>query len=213
MQLSDEWRVLASNHDDTLMSSGHKSEGDRVSSSKRPHPLEFTEEKHKQLCPELKHLYTAITRTKAKLWLYECGEAHHPILWHWQQSGFVDVKHLSEISYQSDEFESTSTPEDWETRGIEFQQHKLWKEAGKCFQKAGCHHKVKECEAFIHLQKATDLHNEADKRNSYLSAAISFLECDYVKHTPKALVRAAKCLFNGKSYEDAAYLYRRLKKV
>ena len=192
------------------MLSGYK-EGNYVSSSKRPHSLEFSDEKHMQLCPELKQLYTAITRTKDKLWLYECEEAHHPVLLYWQQSGLVEVKHSSDTRYQSD---ATSTAEQWKARGVEFQQHKLWEEARKCFQKAECRHKIKECDAFMHVQHATGLHNRAEKRESYLAAAISFLECDGIKHTPKALVRAAKCLFNaGKWYKAAAYLNKRLKKV
>ena len=37
----------------------------------RPHPLAFDSTKHKILNSELKHLYTAITRARVNVWIYD----------------------------------------------------------------------------------------------------------------------------------------------
>ena len=171
----------------------------------KPHPLEFAEERHKKLCSELKHLYTAITRTKAKLWFYESDTttAHHPVLWYWKQHGnLVEVKKRSETI---ETYATSSTPDDWKARGDEFSSQRLWEVAKKCYKNATCAHKVRECEAFMHLQ--------GDQPNKYLLAAMSFLECDEIEHTPTALEMAAKCLHKGKQYKEAGDLYRKLREV
>lgn len=207
MQLSDEWRTLV-----------HYCDRKRPLDSpsvKQPHPLQFMEEKHKQLNSELKHLYTAITRTKTKLWIYESGSKHDPALYYWQQCGsLVKLVDVQEFSQKSDEiFASTSTSEDWKARGDEFFQNRLWEVAMKCYEKANCRHKVQECEAFVCFQKAQKLKSATDKQRAYLTAATSFLNCDAIQHTPKALACAAKCLYNGKMHDTAAWLYFRLEKV
>ena len=208
LQLSDEWRVLVSFTDKLYKQSKNE--------PRRPHPLTFTEEKHKQLCSELKHLYTAITRTKAKLWLYESANTCMPVLWYWKQCGnlvnVVDAKQLLEAGNSHEVFTSAATPEDWKMRGEEFMQHKLWNLAKNCFQRATLRDKIKYCEACEEFEHA----RECDKKARclrFLSAATAFLKCDDIQHSPAALERAAACLYNGRRYEDAAWLYKRLSKV
>ena len=173
------------------------------------------EDKHKQFCSELKHLYTAITRTRTKLWLYdECDEKHQPALYYWQRCGsLVTVVNVEEMSEKSEEiFVSSSTSEDWKARGEEFMQHKLWSVARKCFQRAECCGNVQECDALLLIEKARKL-PRAERQSTYLTAAIAFLKCDNFEHRPKVLVQAAKCLYNGKFYDNAAWLYTRLRRV
>ena len=44
---------------------------DVLNSEDRPHPLDFNPDKHKILNSELKHLYTAITRARVNVWIYD----------------------------------------------------------------------------------------------------------------------------------------------
>ena len=214
MQLLEEWRTLISFCDkNPRRSDEDKSESSKIV-CKKPHPLEFVKEKHKQLSSELKHLYTAITRTKTKLWLYESGDKHQSALYYWQQyDNLVEV--VVELTQRSGEiFATSSTSEDWIARGDEFVQKKLWKVARRCYQKASCVSKVKECDAFMHCQNARkSTKQNAEKQDLYKKAATAFLECDEIEHTPKALEKATICLFNGKMYDAAAQLFRRMKKV
>ena len=190
--------------------------------SGKPHHLTFTEEKHKQLCSELKHLYTAITRTKAKLWLYESTEsdAYRSILWYWQNYGslvdLVNAEQLLEAGNSHEVFTSASTPEDWKIRGEEFMQHKLWDLAKKCFQRAELPDKVEYCEACKQYEHARECDKKAKQQERclrFLSAANAFLKCNDIQHSPAALERAAVCLYNGRQYKNAAWLYKRLSKV
>ena len=215
MQLSDEWRTLVYYCDTRQGSDVDEGMPSESSLVQPPHPLEFMEEKHKPLNSELKHLYTAITRTKTKLWIYESGSNHDPALYYWQVCGsLVKLVDVQEYSQKSDKiFASTSTPEDWKARGDEFFQNRLWEVAIKCYKKANCMHKVQECEAFVCFQNARKFKSKIEKQRAYLTAAISFLKCDIIQHTPRALVHAAKCLYNGKMQDMAAQLYFRLKKV
>ena len=202
MQLSDEWRTLVY----------YCEQKGILSLVQRPHPLEFKEEKHKQLNSELKHLYTAITRTKTKLWIFESDSKHDPALYYWQVCG--SLVELQEFSEKSDEiFASTSTCEDWKARGDEFFHNKLWEVAIKCYKKANCVYKVQECEAFVCFKNAQKIPSATEKQRAYLTAAISFLKCDAIQNTPRVLAHAAKCLHNGKMHDMAARLYFRLKKV
>ena len=219
MQVSEEWRTLTSYCD--KQPQVHSAATDEVKSKlsdsvyPKPHPLEFDEMKHKQLNSELKHLYTAITRTKSKLWLYESGQKHQPAVYYWQDCHqLVKVVPREELTKNSDEiFASASTLEDWKIRGDEFLHDKFWHVARKCYERAKCPQKVQECEAFMCFQNARKVQNKAEKQTAYLSAAIAFLESDEIQHNSRALVGAARCLFNGKKYEEAARLYMRLEKV
>lgn len=183
----------------------------------KPHPLEFQEEKYKQLNTEMKHLYTAITRTKSKLWIYEEESKYLPVLYYWQKHGQLVKVVNKEMFTSSDQekamFVSTSTPEDWESRGDDFLRKKLWKVAQKCYERANCTHKIRQCEAYLHFQDAHKRQRGPEKRHVYLTAALAFLESDECEHSTKALAGAAKCLYNAKDYERAAQLYMKMKKV
>ena len=52
----------------------------QLEASDRPRPLDFDPEKHKVLNSELKYLYTAITRARVNVWIFdESQEARGPV--------------------------------------------------------------------------------------------------------------------------------------
>ena len=53
---------------------------DTLNEANRPRPLPFNSEQHKVLNSELKYLYTALTRARVNVWIYdEDGEAAGPM--------------------------------------------------------------------------------------------------------------------------------------
>ena len=207
-QLTEEWHVIVSYSGTHSTPNNESSEAD----GEKPHYLEFQEEKHKLLCSELKHLYTAITRAKARIWIYESSDDHRPATWYWKKNKLVDHLKVEQL-FETGDPESRSSPEDWRERGEEFMQHRLWDVALKCFENAKCQQKFRECEALRSYHDARNSKHKAEKRERYLAAASAFLECDSIEPAPGLLRHAAKCLYNGKQYEDAGWLYSKMKKV
>lgn len=71
-----DWRVVTKFLEDEWLSA-HPDEGVSEITDpgyKKPRPLDFDSEKHKVLCSELKYLYTAITRSRVNVWLYDEDE-------------------------------------------------------------------------------------------------------------------------------------------
>ena len=138
-------------------------------------------------------------------------------MYYWQTYGHlvevVNVEMLTSSDKEKEMFVSTSTPEDWESRGDDFLRKKLWKVAKKCYERANCTHKARQCEAYLYFQDAHRSPCGPEKHRAYLTAALAFLESDESEHSTKALAGAAKCLYNAKEYERAAQLYMKMKKV
>ena len=63
---------------------------DLLNSADRPRPLDFDPEKHKILNSELKHLYTAVTRARVNIWIFdEDEEARKPMFEYFKALKFV----------------------------------------------------------------------------------------------------------------------------
>ena len=82
-------------------------------------PLKFDENQDKSLLSELKHLYTAITRAKCNLWVYDTDQSKRlPVFDYWSRRKLVKTIDMTEHS-QGDEIisQSTTTSEKWEKQG------------------------------------------------------------------------------------------------
>lgn len=65
---------------------------DLMTSENRPRPLEFDPNQHKVLNSELKHLYTAVTRARVNVWIFdEDQEARSPMFEYFQALGLVMI--------------------------------------------------------------------------------------------------------------------------
>ncbi|KAG6515462.1 uncharacterized protein LOC121971003 [Zingiber officinale] len=96
----------------------------------------FGLEKHNLLCSELKQLYVAITRTKQRLWICENADEYcKPMFDYWKKLGLVQVRHLDASIAQA--MKSSSSAEDWRTRGIKLFNEGNFELATMCFEKAG----------------------------------------------------------------------------
>ena len=208
-QIDKDWRVVTTFADKTYPKST-----DNILESK-PRPLEFDERLHKSMNSEFKYLYTAITRAKCNLWIYDSSESRRlPMLDYWMRCGLVRVVRVGEKE-EDDRvlFTATSTPEQWRTQGDYFRKKGLWEPAIKCYHKAGDTLSEKEAEAYLFAQKARHSKIPREIQEWFEKAALAFLTCDYKSHDVKYLVNAAKCLKNARKHAEAAKLFERLGQV
>jgi hypothetical protein len=187
-----------------------------------PRSLQFDPKLHKSLNSELKYLYTAVTRAKCNLWIYDSDpQSRLPIFDYWYKRDLVKVvqkeDQLSLASNESQDkyalvFASNSTPEQWKAQGDNFKKKHLWEQAILCYQRAGPENEylAKESRAYHLIQRARH-----QKPQLYLEAALRFLECDELHHNLHCLNGAALCLRNSKPprYHEAAKLFEQLNKL
>ena len=211
MQVDKDWRVV------TAFIEEHP---DLISNKKKifdePRRLEFDERQQKSLNAELKYLYTAITRAKCNLWIYDSDKDNKlPMFDYWNKRGLIKIVQVGDdVTEQSGLFSATSSKEEWKSQGDYFRKKMLWEPAMKCYQKAECPHLESEAKAYSLAQQAhaPDL-KPSEIRENYLRAAHAFLECDKSENSYQCLENAAKCLKNAKKYSEASQLYVSLGQV
>ena len=189
------------------------------------HPLTFNDTQHKSLSVELKYLYTAITRAKHNLWIYESDKecSWRPMFDYWHRRGLAKVIRVDDIGKLNKEEQNILFPveefkkEDWKKQGDHFSEKCLWELAMKCYTRAGETHLQTEANAYFLVQQAEKLYGEKIRRKDaqklYLQATCAFLECDGLNHDVKHLINAATCLMNGKKHREAAELFEKLRQV
>ena len=180
-------------------------------SVQRSRPLEFDPEKHKVLNSEFKYLYTAITRARVNVWLFdEDNESRAPVFEYFQRRGLVEVVAIGDkgSGELANMFAAKSTPEEWRKGGIRFYKHGLWVPAIQCFTFAGDHLMLQKSQAQQQAAEATKLRstNRQQMRDEFLRAAESFLKCHMNDE-------AEICLNNAREWVLLAKLYEKTGKV
>uniref|UniRef100_A0A8C5PKW3 Tetratricopeptide repeat and ankyrin repeat containing 1 n=1 Tax=Leptobrachium leishanense TaxID=445787 RepID=A0A8C5PKW3_9ANUR len=171
-------------------------------------PPQMNPELYKILNGELKQLYTAITRARVNLWIFdENQEKRAPAFEYFIKSNFVKVVKTDENTDLDDKiFVRTSSKEEWISRGDYYAKHKYWNVAAKCYQKGGATDKEKLAfthDAVLHLQSKK---TSARDKMEYIKLATRYLECGEYK-------LALKCLTWAKEYRLCAELCNKLEKV
>ncbi|MEE6465610.1 hypothetical protein FKM82_006620 [Ascaphus truei] len=172
-------------------------------------PLTLNPEMHKMLNGELKQLYTAITRARVNLWIFdENQEKRAPAFEYFIKGHFVEVVRTDENKDLDDNmFVKASTKEEWISQGDYYAKHQCWKVAAKCYQKGGASDKEKL--AFAHdavLNVQSKKCSPREKQMEYMNLAKTYLEC----REPKL---ALKCLTFSKEFHLCAELCRKLEKI
>ena len=206
------WRVVASYLEIPSHREKIKNEDPLPGSSGEARSKAFDAVQHKSLNAELKYLYTAITRAKCNLWIYDSDiKARLPMLEHWHKRNAVKVVTADTSADQRYGlvFASNSTPDQWKAQGDNFRKKHLWEQAILCYQRAGSDYLylVKEAQAY-HLIQGARQHKPA----LFYEAALRFLECCSLRHSLQCLTGAALCLKNSRPprYTQAAKLFERL---
>ncbi|XP_070564881.1 TPR and ankyrin repeat-containing protein 1-like isoform X1 [Ptychodera flava] len=219
-----EWRVvttylqqLTENFKDGLARSSEKNcvEIDLVDDHEQinaPRPLQFDPDKHKVLNSELKYLYTAVTRARVNVWIFdEDREKRAPMFEYFRKRRLVQVVRIKDNESGQEGlsdgmFATPSTPEEWNKRGDYFYNNKLWKVAAKCYVKGMDKRKAKMSLAHDKAMAAEQLRENPRKlRAKFLAAADEFLQCE-------AYQPAARCLYNAKEYHLSANLFEKIGK-
>lgn len=175
-------------------------------------PIEFDPDRHKILISEFKYLYTALTRARVNVWLFdEDEEARAPIFEYFKKREVVEVKR----PYKTDDnrislegmFAEKSTKEEWSSQGHFFFGKGLWKVASRCFTMADDEVMVMKCRAQMQAVKAESLRNDPRMhRIEFIKAADLFLQCGMSNE-------AAICLYNARAWLLLAKLHQKLGKV
>ncbi|KAK3609568.1 hypothetical protein CHS0354_019581 [Potamilus streckersoni] len=221
-QASKEWRVVTSYLEQLWTSKkdciqadstiSHESlaeiDEDVLQQEGRPRPLPFDANQHKVLNSELKHLYTALTRARVNVWIFDADAEKRASMFEYFKARklvkCLTVEEMDEANVSDTMFAEASSPSDWIRRGDDFMKHALYEVAAKCFGMAG--ETVKQKVALAH-QKALVASRMKDNPRAmcdeFLKAAELYLECDRP-------AKAALCLQNARERELAAQLFEKL---
>ena len=182
-------------------------------------PLKFDENQHRCLNAELKYLYTAVTRAKCNLWIYDTDPTKHsPMYYFLMKKGLVQSLSVADLSSVDVEkvFVQESSPEEWKSRGDYFMKKRLWEPAQKCYGKCGEKVLAMEAEAFFLVSMARKASEQPKvSRQLCQQAAELFLQCATSPDNlfQRHLKNAATCLYNSKEWHPAAQLYESIQEV
>ena len=169
---------------------------------------------------ELKRLYTAITRAKSNLWIYDSNyELRLPMFDYWNKLKLVKCVQTHTSGGSEDVyklvFASNSTPEQWKAQGDNLMERRYFEQALHCYLQAGQGNEylVKKADAYCLLQRAIN-----GSSMLYTEAALKFLEAvDYCVRSNsldcassvELLNSAAVCLWKSQPprYCQAAQLF------
>lgn len=215
-QAGQEWRLVLQ----YLTSAGVPIENDfPILDQSVLRPVKFDENQHRCINSELKYFYTAVTRAKCNLWIYDTDPSKHsPMYYFLMKKGLVQSLSVSDMTGEDVDkvFVQESTPEEWKARGDYFMKKKLWEPAQKCYNKCGEVVLAMEAEAFSLVTMARKAGDQPKvSRQLCQQAASLFLQCATTPDNlfQRHLRNAATCLYNSKEWLVAAQLYESIQEV
>ncbi|XP_059158005.1 TPR and ankyrin repeat-containing protein 1-like isoform X2 [Physella acuta] len=213
-QAKKEWRVVTS-YLETLAANVKQQSNDQglveinaelLLEPSHPRPIEFNPSQHKLLNSELKQLYTALTRARVNVWIFdEDAEKRGPMFEYFKVLKLVDCIGNTESDTINDDlmFAETSSMVEWKYAGDNYMKQHLYSVAAKCYRKAELPDKEKLALAYQTALEASRLKTSPkEMRDKYLRAGNQFLKCG-------DLHRAALCFQNSRDYSLAALAYER----
>uniref|UniRef100_K1PIT9 Lupus brain antigen 1-like protein n=1 Tax=Magallana gigas TaxID=29159 RepID=K1PIT9_MAGGI len=219
-QATKEWRVVtdfleklaATNEQSSIHSleSLVSINADVLKLGDRPRPLAFDPNQHKVLNSELKHLYTAVTRARVNVWIFdEDRDKRAPMFEYFKARKLT--RNITSAEVENDSaggmFAEESSTEQWLQRGGEFMKHSLYEVAAKCFNRGKNYHMEKIAKAHQSALLASRMKDTPAKmKEAFLMAAEQFLECDQPN-------KAVICLQNSRERELVAHLYEKMNQL
>lgn len=209
IQVSKEWQVIQSYTD----SKWPDAESDFTSHNKS-RGLKFDQSQHKSMNAELKFLYTALTRARCNLWIYDSDDhKNFPMFDYWSRQNLVRIVNIDHEMRKTEDLREVlsapSTPEEWEAQGDYFKRKNLWKPAMKCYHNANRPHLELKAKAFVIFKESQS--HKGDEM--YLRMAHAFLESNQHQQDENCLENAAKCFKKCKMYKESSQLYKLLGQV
>jgi len=107
--------------------------------------LEFSDREHQILCEELKHFYTAVTRARVRVVIYDSDERKRAPMFHFLLSaGLVEAVSLFAAPEGATLLGSTregvsaeQQAREWQQQGITLRERGLFALAARCFEQSG----------------------------------------------------------------------------
>ncbi|XP_053388238.1 TPR and ankyrin repeat-containing protein 1-like [Mercenaria mercenaria] len=211
---SKEWRVVTKHLEEIVRNVTNKTaeqnevyfriEQDVLSSKDRQRPLDFDPNKHKILNYELKQLYTAVTRARVNVWIFDEDHVKRGPMFEYFKARKL-VKLQTDINNETlSQFAVKSNKDDWLQQGDYFMKNRRYSAAATCFRQGDDQKMLMLAQAnqqaLLASRKEEDVR---EMRAELLSAAEIYLKCDHVDE-------AAKCLSKAKEMTLAATLYEKL---
>ncbi|CAL1532830.1 unnamed protein product [Lymnaea stagnalis] len=217
-QASKEWRVVISflNELEKTVNKSKSCENsseslvvlnqDVLQQAGRPRALTFEKHLHKLLETELKQIYTAVTRARVNVWIFdEDAEKRAPMFEYFKALNLVKILG-GEDTGNNDKgkgFMEASTPMQWKKAGDKHMKKKKYEVAATCYKKANQKRLEKLAKAFMTSREAARETNTSAKKNTYTKAGAQFLYC-------KAMEHAVGCFKHAQEYKLAAITLKKL---
>jgi hypothetical protein len=168
-----------------------------VSGDHKPRPLAFDLQRHKILLDELRHLYTAVTRARVNVWIYEESASKcRPMFDFLIRNGLVDVMSGAEMGSNTaglTKGTSTSTA-DWDRQGHNLLAKKACFMAAHCFLKANNTSMYSLALAQHHVMEALKEPKDSEPfQANFRMAADLFLAARTKQGSVGVIIEAAKC--------------------
>ena len=167
-----------------------------------PRAENFDRQRHSLLNEELKMLYTAVTRARVKVVIYDVSEERRRPMFH-----FFLAKGLAKIfdSKQTTRgLAAASTPQEWIRQARNLMRQQLFNVAALCFQKG--HDEAGMLEALgMHFYHSSTTAADGRPIDRLLRAARCFELAGHTQH-------AASCLKRANEFNLAAAAYRKLER-
>ncbi|CAD7695958.1 unnamed protein product [Ostreobium quekettii] len=155
--------------------------------------VEFDKREHVLLCEELKHLYTAVTRAKNNLIIFDQNKAKRAPMFHYlARRGLARIVKHSLLTDGQDASkyglsQTTSSPEEWAKRGLNLLDNNLHGLAIQCFEKAEDAAWALVAEAYHQIQKARSEERATEARLLFEQAGDRLLTA--ATNTEKAVLQ------------------------
>ena len=171
-------------------------------------PLEAVD---KVLNSELKYLYTAITRARQHVWVFDEDTASRtPMFEYFRRRGLVTMATFDENGKVNvpEIFTQVSSAEEWNQRGMIFYNRQMWKAALQCFEMSHNWDMMNKCNAQLREIVVRQLQHSNSKKTKrkYLCDAEKYMSC-------QMLQEAAICLHNAREFLLQARLEVKLENV
>ncbi|GFR81204.1 TPR and ankyrin repeat-containing protein 1-like, partial [Elysia marginata] len=171
----------------------------------RPRPLAFDSDQHKLLSSELKHLYTAITRARVNVWIFDKDPGSRgPMFEYFKARKLVQCMGAKEEPLSENFiFAQKSSAQQWRKSGDKFMSQKQFALAAKCFKHAGHKDREKLALAYLSATEASGLRSKPTQmRRQYLKAGAQFVWCGDLR-------RAALCFQNAREHKLSALAFEK----
>ncbi|CAG2203732.1 TPR and ankyrin repeat-containing protein 1 [Mytilus edulis] len=200
-EATKEWRVVLSFLENLSKNDSNKESRRALQISAGSRPLTFDPKQHKVLNSELKQLYTAITRARQNVWIFDEDKVkRRPMFEYFKALQLVDVVPEGD---DVKSFICESTPREWIAEGEKYMQKKniSWLHNASILQVTQ-EKKTSHMHMNITEMPPSNLKIVQKKKDELYLATIKFLKARKTKE-------AARCLETAKHFDLAANVYEK----